>query len=115
MRFMMITSSDPAAAPPTPEAMAKLATMTEELTKAGILVDTGAIQENGVKVESDGTGITVLDGPYTESKELIAGYAIVEVKSQEEALELSRKFYEAMGGGRGEILQMFSAADMPPQ
>lgn len=110
MRFLMITNpGTPGAPPPTPEAFATLARLSEEMSKKGILVDTGGLQAEGTKVRSvDGT-FSVLDGPYTEAKEMIAGYAIVDVDSFEQAAGISRQFYEIMGDGEGEIIPMYPA------
>ena len=54
------------------------------------------------------------DGPFTESKELVAGFAILEAASKQEAIELTRKFLEVAGGGECELRQVFTAADVAP-
>lgn len=116
MRFLMITNpSEGAPVPPSTEALAKLGQLVQEMTAAGKLVDTGGMQfpSTGTKVQYEGGKFTVMDGPFAESKEVIAGYAILEVGSKDEALELSRRFYQTMGDGAGECLQMFGQADMP--
>jgi hypothetical protein len=64
-------------------------------------------------VRSSGGQFTVMDGPYTESKEVIAGFAIVNVKSREEAIEASRRFYKIAGDGEGTIQQILEPGDPP--
>jgi hypothetical protein len=60
----------------------------------------------GARVKSEGGKFTIMDGPFTESKELVAGFAIVEVNSFEEAVEVSKRFYKVAGDGEGEIRQI---------
>jgi len=83
-------------APPDPRLMAAIGTLTEEMTKAGILVGTGGLMPSalGATARLSGGKVVITDGPFTEVKELIGGYAIVDVKSKEEALQLSRRFLQ---------------------
>lgn len=112
MRFLLMTLPQPGVEqlPPTPEDHARAGALIEEMAKTGKIVDTGSIQvpSTGTKVRYADGKFTVTDGPYAESKEMIAGYAIVDVDSKEEALALSRRFYEVMGDGEGECLAMDS-------
>jgi hypothetical protein len=80
------------------EAMGKL---INELTSKGALVDTGGALDEGfsASVRRSGSDIRVTDGPFTESKEIVGGFAIFEVKSKEEALEYTRRFLEIAGDG----------------
>jgi hypothetical protein len=115
MRFLLITDPpEGGPVPPTPEALGKLGQLMQEMTASGKLVDTGGIQfpSTGTRVKYEGGAFSVLDGPFAESKEVIAGFAIVDVASKDEALEVSRRFYEAMGDGGGECLQMFGQGEM---
>jgi hypothetical protein len=95
MRFMTLykpgKESD---APPTQEEMAKMGRLIEEMTRAGVRVTI-----------SDGK-FTVVDGPFAETKELISGYAIIEAKSKEHAIELTKRFLEVVGEGQSEIRLM---------
>jgi hypothetical protein len=89
--------------------MAEMGRLVESERKAGVLVETGGllpISMGGARVKSQGGKFTVMDGPFTESKELVAGFAIVEVNSLEEALEASKRFYNVAGDGEGEIRQI---------
>lgn len=114
MKFLAITYPD--GTEPTPEAMAGLGTLMEEGMSKGWLLDTGgiAIEKAATKVSHQDGTFTVTDGPFTEAKELIAGYAILQADSKEEVLELVRRFYETMGGGEGELRQMFGPDEFGP-
>lgn len=119
MKFFLNTLPDPATAnqPPDPALMAEMAKLIEAETKAGVLVMTGAmlpISMGGARVQSAGGKFTVMDGPFTETKELIAGWAIVEVASREEAIEASRRFFKVAGDGTGEIRQIMGPDDPFP-
>jgi hypothetical protein len=110
MKFFMMYSPDPEkAAPPSPELMTAMGKLIEEETKAGVLVATGGllpVSQGGARVKYSGGQLTVLDGPFAETKEQIAGWAIVQVKSREEAIEASRRFFKVAGDGEGEIRQI---------
>ena len=92
MRFMvmvMATKESEAGPPPKPEAFAAMQKYNEELAKAGILLAAEGLTESsqGARVKFSGDKRTVIDGPFTETKELIAGFTIIQVKSKEEAIE----------------------------
>lgn len=92
MRFMVIgiaTKESEAAVPPTPEAIAAMQEYNEELAKAGVLLAAEGLAptSKGARVKFSGDKRTVIDGPFTESKELIAGFSIIKAKSLEEAIE----------------------------
>jgi hypothetical protein len=92
MRFMvmgMATKESEAGAPPKPEAMAAMQKYNEELVKAGILLAAEGLAPTakGARVKFSGDKITVIDGPFAETKELVAGFTILQVKSLEEAIE----------------------------
>jgi hypothetical protein len=116
MRFMMLykpgSESD---APPTQQEMAAMGQLIEEMAKAGVLIATDGLQPSskGSRVRISGDNFTVTDGPFTETKELIAGYAIVQVKSKQEAIELAKRFLKVVGEGESEIRQMHDAAAFP--
>ena len=97
MRFMILVkaSKDSEAGVMPKEDMFKaMADYHEELAKAGVLLDANGLQPSskGWRVKYSGARRTVVDGPFTEAKELIAGYTIIQVKSREEALEWTRRF-----------------------
>jgi hypothetical protein len=90
---------------PTEELMTAMGNYNEELTKAGILIDCDGLQPSskGARVRFSGEKRTVIDGPFTETKELIAGYWIWEVKSKEEAIEWVKRCPNPMPGTEAEI------------
>jgi hypothetical protein len=111
MRFMMIvkaTNESEAGAMPSEKLLAAMGKYNEELMKAGVLLDLSGLQPSskGARVKFSGGKRTVIDGPFTESKELIAGYWIIQVKSKEEAIEWAKRVPFDPGlqpGGEAEI------------
>jgi hypothetical protein len=100
MRFMMLVKADEnyeAGVPPSPELSAAIGKLTEEATKAGQMVDLGGLlpSSKGARVRVARGKLSVTDGPFSEAKELIGGYAIFRTKSKEEAVELGKKFMKA--------------------
>ena len=87
---------------PTDEALATMGRYHEELAKAGVLLEGNGLHptSKGWRVKYAGDKVTVVDGPFAETKELIAGYTLIQVKSREEALEWSRRFPNPVGDGR---------------
>ena len=79
---------------PAERQFSEMAAYHEDLHKAGVLVDASGLKptRNGWRVKYDGRKTTVVDGPFTETKELVAGYTIIDVKSREEALEWTKRF-----------------------
>ena len=95
-----------AATPPTPEAMVEYQRFNEELVKAGVVVGAGRLEPSsaGKRVRFDGKKRSVIDGPFAETKELVAGYWLWQVRSMDEAVEwLKRAPYD---GGTFEIRQV---------
>ncbi len=119
MRFMIIVKAnkDSEAGVMPEEAMfAQMATYHEELMKAGVLVDASGLQASsrGWRIKYVGDKRIVTDGPFTEAKELIAGYTIIKVKTREEGLEWARRFPNPSGPGKEceiEVRQMFDLDD----
>ena len=108
MRVMIIVKASPdseAGVLPTEELMTAMGNYNEELTKAGILIDCDGLQPSskGARVRFSGEKRTVIDGPFAETKELIAGYWIWEVKSKEEAIEWVKRCPNPMPGTEAEI------------
>jgi hypothetical protein len=85
----------------------EMAKFIEEMTAAGVLLATGGLEPSGVRLTSVGDEITVTDGPFTEAKEAVAGFALVEVRSKEEAIELGRRFRKIVGDGVSVIQEVF--------
>jgi len=104
MRFLMTTT---AADPPDEKMMAEMDRLVEEMTQKGVLLAAGGLDQAGTRVVSSGGKITVTDGPFTEAKETILSFALVEVRSKEEAIELSRRFWQIAGSGEGQIRQVY--------
>ena len=119
MRFMIIvkaTEDSEAGVMPEEKLFDEMASYHEELQKAGVLLDGSGLQPSskGWRIRYSGGKRTVIDGPFAETKELIAGYTIIQVKSREEAMEWARRFPNpAIGGKDGEIevRQMFELED----
>jgi len=121
MKFMILvkaTKDSEAGKMPTEKLFAEMAAYHEELSKAGVLVDGSGLQrsEKGWRIQYDGQKRTVVDGPFAETKELVAGYTIINVKSREEALQWTKKFPNpSIDGGAAEIevRQYFELDDFP--
>jgi hypothetical protein len=105
MRYLMMSKPTDTAADET--LYAEMAKFVEELTASGVLLATGGLDPNGFRMVSRGDEITVTDGPFTEAKEAVAGFALIEVRSEEEALELARRFRRIVGDGESVIQQVF--------
>jgi hypothetical protein len=85
-----------AGAPPSKELIERMGTFVEEVTKAGVLVASDGLHpsEKGKRVKLAGGKFTVIDGPFTESKELVASYALFQVKTMDEAIHWTKRFLE---------------------
>jgi hypothetical protein len=107
MKFVSVWKVDPRAieAGPTQEQMASMGQLIGEMMSAGVLLDTGGVMSNGVsmRVRRSGSNVSVTDGPFTESKEVVGGFALLKVSSKEEALEWMRRFAEIAGDGEAEL------------
>ncbi len=117
MRFMVIVKANKdseAGILPDERILADMGQFNEELVKAGVMLAAGGLQASskGARVRFDGAKRTVIDGPFSESKDLIAGFWLWQVKSKEEAIEwLKRAPFQE---GEVEIRQVFEAADFAP-
>jgi hypothetical protein len=117
MKFLMTYLQTPRSAPPTPEHMAAIAKFSQEMAAAGVLLMTGGLQRptKGTQLKYAGGKFTATDGPFAETKEVIDGFALVQTKSREEAIELARRFMSIAGDGEGEVLQVFDATESQPR
>ena len=121
MRFMILvkaTKDSEAGTMPTEKLFAEMAAYHEELEKAGVLVDASGLQrsEKGWRIRYNGQQRSVVDGPFAETKELVAGYTVINVKSREEALAWTKRFPNpSIDGGEAEIevRQYFELEDFP--
>jgi hypothetical protein len=120
MRVMMIVKANPrseAGALPTEAQLAAMGKYNEELQKAGVLLDLSGLKPTsaGVKVKFAGGKRTVVDGPFTEAKELIAGYWVIQVKSKEEAIEWAKRIpAEACEMAEVELRPFYELEDFAP-
>lgn len=99
------------AAPPTPEMMAEMGNFIQEAMQAGVLVATGALQPTGTRLRLSNGKFTVTDGPFIELKELLAGWAVIQARSLDEAIEWCKRFRKIVGDGESEIVQVFGPQD----
>jgi hypothetical protein len=120
MRFMMIYKPAnfkemEAGIPPTPEHMAEMGKLIGELSQKGLLITTDGLQgsSKGARVKRANGEVTVTDGPFTEAKELIGGYAIFQLQSKAEAIQLTERFLKVAGDGEVEIRQMHDGPALP--
>ena len=117
MRFMTLYKpGQETSVPPSPEHIAAMGKFIEELAKSGVLIATDGLQSSakGARVRINDGKFTVTDGPFTETKELVAGYAIINAKSKAEAIELTKRFLKVMGEGESEIRLMHDAPALDP-
>ena len=112
MRFLCVYKpSNPEGAPPTEREMAEMGKLIEDMTREGTLLATeGCLPSaKGARVRLGDGRFTVTDGPFTETKELIAGFALIAAKSKEEAIELTKRFLKVAGDGETEIRELYEA------
>lgn len=99
MRFMMIlkaTKDSEASRPPNPKLVAATAKLAEEANQAGVLVDSGGLlpSSQGARIHVSGGKTCLIDGPFAETKELVGGFAIFDLKSKEEAIEMATHYMQ---------------------
>ena len=101
--------------PPSAELMEKMGQFIEEVTTAGVLLSSDGLQptSKGKRVRLKGGKLSVVDGPFTESKELVASYALFQVDSMEEAVHWTTRFLEVLGEGDCELRPIFEADEIP--
>lgn len=104
MRFLMTMNGG--GPPPDKELFDAMGKFVEELTRAGVLLATGGL-DAGTHVTSSGGNVSFTDGPFTEAKETIVSFALIDVRSEEEALELTRRFWKIVGDGEGDVRRVF--------
>jgi hypothetical protein len=122
MRFIILVKGDKdteAGVMPEEKLFAAMADYHEQLAKAGVLLDASGLQptSKGWRIKYSGAKRTVIDGPFTEAKELVAGYTIIQAKSKEEALEWTKRFPNPSADGREaeiEVRQLYELEDFTP-
>jgi len=103
MKVLSVMTHDPTAAsgPPTQEEMENMGALIAEMRGSGVLIDTGGRMPNMLEltvVRKNGK-TTITDGPFTEAKEVVGGYALLEVKDRDDAIALTNRFLDVIGGG----------------
>src|SRR5262245_51647894 len=113
MRVLSVYKSAETGVPPTAEHIATMTRLIEEGMKGGWLVATEGCLPSalGARVRSSGGKVSVTDGPFVESKEVIGGFAILEASSKEDAIRLAKEFLKVAGDGECELRQIFTASD----
>ena len=117
MKFLSIYKTAERTAPPSQEEMEAMGKLIEEGMKAGWLVGTEGCLPTalGARVRHDNGSVTVTDGPFTESKEVVGGFAILRANSKQEAIELTRRFLQVAGrfaaSGECELRQVYEAGE----
>ena len=117
MRFLSIYKSAETGLPPTMEEMTTMGKLIEEWTKAGFLLGTeGCLPSaKGARVRRTGDKLTVTDGPFAETKEVVGGFALLQAKSKEEAIEMVKGFLKVAGDGECEIRQLYEPSAPGPE
>ncbi|HTA07801.1 MAG TPA: YciI family protein [Streptosporangiaceae bacterium] len=110
MKFFGYTLGDPntPVGPPNQEMYERMGAFVEEATKAGVLLATGGLvpPDEGTKIKYSGGQYTILDGPFTEAKELVGGWALMECRDKDEAVEWTKRFLAIVGEGESTIRQV---------
>ena len=122
MRFMTLVKSAESSGPPPTALMDAIAQLGDEATSAGMLLATGGLAPSAMstRIRLSGGQLAVLDGPFTEAKEVVGGFAIYEVSSRDEAVAAARRFMELHQEhwpgweGEVEIRQVFGPEDVGP-
>jgi hypothetical protein len=118
MRFLCIYKPSKAeGTPPTQQEMTEMGKFVEESMKSGSLLATeGCLPSaKGARVRLSAGKYTVTDGPFTEAKELVAGFALIQATTKEEAIEQVKQFLRIAGDGETEIRQVYEAPDCRPE
>ncbi len=113
MRFLSIYKTVERNAPPTAEEMATMGKLVEQGFREGWLLATEGCLPSalGARVRRTNGKITATDGPFTEAKELVGGFALLKANSREEAIELTKRFLSLAGDGECEIRQLYEAGE----
>jgi hypothetical protein len=111
--MMRATKESEAGAPPSKELMERMGTFVGEVMQAGVLLATDGLHPSakGKRVKLTNGKMTVTDGPFTESKELVASYALFQVNSMDEAVMWTKRFLEVLGEGECELRPIFEPTD----
>lgn len=102
MRYLLLVRNDPSAAPPQgpdPALAEEMGKLLEEMTKAGVLLDTAGLRPlaEATRIRLSAGKQTILDGPFIESKEVVGGYCLLQTRTQDEAVEWASRFLRIHG------------------
>ncbi|MGO4601726.1 YciI family protein [Terrabacter sp. 2YAF2] len=121
MRYLMIHKIDesrPEASNPSPEFQAAMGAFMQECAASGVLLAAEGVtqsKDGAVLRKTEGGGVTVTDGPFTEAREVVGGFAVVKVDSKEQALELAQRFMSLFEEVSVEVRRIYEFEDLPPQ
>jgi hypothetical protein len=120
VRFLVMHKSNEeneAGVPPSPELMENMGKLMEESARAGVLLAAEGVHPSsrGARLSFSGGRRTVTDGPFAEAKELIAGFAVLQVDSKEEAIEWATRFADVIGDVEIEVRQVIELSDFAPE
>ena len=113
MKFLSMYKSVERNTPPSQEEMSRMGKLIEDGFKAGWLVATEGCLPSalGARVRRSGENITVTDGPFSEAKEVVGGFAILRTNSKEEAIQLAKQFLQVVGEGECELRQVYEQGE----
>jgi hypothetical protein len=119
MRILGMLKSDAsteAGTPPSKELLERMGAFVEEMAKAGVMLGSNGLHPSsrGKRVRLADGKITVIDGPFTESKELVASYALFQVRTMDEAVHWTTRFLQVLGKGECELRPIFEPEDFAP-
>ena len=111
MRYLSIYKSVETGTPPTQHEMETMGALIEKFARSGHLLSTeGCLPSaRGLRVRKDGDKVTVTDGPFTESKEVVGGFALLRADSREEIIALTKEFLSVVGNGECEVRELYEA------
>lgn len=117
MKFLSIYKTVERNVPPSQEEMARMGKLVQDAMQAGWLLSTEGCLPTalGVRVRISNGSFSVIDGPFTESKEQVGGFAILKANSKEEAIQLTKDFLSVVGQGECEVRQLFEAGECAQQ
>ena len=116
MKFLSIYKTAERTTPPSQEEMAAMGKLIQEGMQKGWLLGTEGCLPSalGARVRRDGSKVSVTDGPFTESKEVVGGFAILQANSKEEAIQLAKDFLKVAGDGECELRQVYEPSSADP-
>jgi len=111
MKFLSIYTTVERSTPPSPEEMATMGKLIEQSFREGRLLATEGCMPSklGARVRRSGTNISVTDGPFTESKEVVGGFAVLKANSKAEAIQIAKDFLKVAGEGECELRQVYES------